>query len=93
MRYCGSFLVVELMRQGLHPNAACLEALRRISQQDPKGASLGVSFIAVDKRGRWGSATAGQEFQYVVTTRAGSELMASPGLGPLVPVPEGGNRR
>ena len=30
MRYCGTFLVVELMRQGLHPQDACLEALRRI---------------------------------------------------------------
>lgn len=93
MRYCGAFLVVELMRQGLHPNEACLEALRRISRKDPKGAALSVSFIAVNKRGRFGSATAGQAFQYAVTTRRGSQLVVSPGLGHLVPVPEGGNRR
>ncbi len=93
MRYCGSFLVVELMRQGLHPNDACMEALRRISRQDSKGTALGVSFIALDKRGRYGSATAGQEFQYVVTNRSGNQLIISPGLGPLVRVPEGGNRR
>jgi isoaspartyl peptidase/L-asparaginase-like protein (Ntn-hydrolase superfamily) len=91
MRYCGSFLVVELMRQGLHPDAACMEALRRISRQDPKGQALSVSFIAVDKRGRFGSATAGQEFQYAVTTRDATRLIASPGLGRLAPVPAGGN--
>src|SRR5215831_12419709 len=29
MRYCGSFQVVEYMRQGLHPEAACQETIRR----------------------------------------------------------------
>lgn len=93
MRYCGSFLVVELMRQGLHPAEACMEALRRMARQDPKGAALSVSFVALDKRGRFGSASAGQSFQYAVTTRSDRRLLDSPGLGPLTAVPEGGNRR
>src|SRR5688500_9789988 len=29
MRYCGSFLVVEFMRQGLHPQEACVRAIER----------------------------------------------------------------
>jgi isoaspartyl peptidase/L-asparaginase-like protein (Ntn-hydrolase superfamily) len=93
MRYCGSFLVVELMRQGLTPQDACSEALRRMTRQDPAGAALSVSFIAIDKQGRYGSASAGQTFQYAVTTREGTTLIDSPGLGQLKVVPEGGNRR
>lgn len=93
MRYCGSFLVVELMRQGLSPEEACEQALRRMTRQDPAGEALSVSFIALDQRGRWGSASAGQSFQYAVTTRGGTKLVDSPGLGDLRAVPEGGNRR
>jgi isoaspartyl peptidase/L-asparaginase-like protein (Ntn-hydrolase superfamily) len=92
MRYCGTFLVVELMRQGLPPQEACLEALRRMSRQDPKGTALAVSFVALDKRGRFGSASAGQSFQFAVTTADGSRLLDSPGIGSLPAVPEGGNR-
>jgi N4-(beta-N-acetylglucosaminyl)-L-asparaginase len=93
MRYCGSFLVVELMRQGRHPAEACLEALRRMTALDARGTAISVSFIAVDRQGRFGSASAGQTFQYAVTTREGTTLEDSPGLGVLSPVPEGGNRR
>ena len=93
MRYCGSFLVVELMRQGLSPDDACLEALRRMARQDPKSTALSVSFIALDKRGRFGSASAGQAFHYAVTTRSDRRLIESPGLGPPTAVPKGGNRR
>src|SRR5687768_3288393 len=37
MRYCGSFLVVEFMRQGLHPQEACVRTIERIAKMDPKG--------------------------------------------------------
>lgn len=93
MRYCGAFLVVELMRQGLSPQEACVQALRRMARQDPAGQALSVSFIALDQRGRWGSASAGQVFQYAVTSRGVTTLLNSPGLGELKAVPEGGNRR
>ncbi|MFO1094448.1 MAG: N(4)-(beta-N-acetylglucosaminyl)-L-asparaginase [Planctomycetaceae bacterium] len=73
MRYCGTFLVVELMRQGLAPQEACLEALKRMARQDPLGTKLSVSFCAIDKQGRYGGATAGQGFSFAVTTKAGSK--------------------
>jgi isoaspartyl peptidase/L-asparaginase-like protein (Ntn-hydrolase superfamily) len=92
MRYCGTFLVVELMRQGLTPTEACLEALRRIARKDPLGADLRVSFVALDKHGRFGAGTAGQGFPYSVTTPSFSEVRTSRGLGELKQVPEGGNR-
>lgn len=93
MRYCGTFLVVELMRQGLSPQEACLEALRRIALQDPLGTALQVSFVALDKKGRFGSATAGQGFSYAVTTNSGTVIHSPVGLGKLEVVPEGGNRK
>src|SRR6185295_17294058 len=57
MRYCGSFLVVELMRQGLHPQEACLEAVRGIARTEKTIRGLNINFIALDKKGRFGAAT------------------------------------
>jgi isoaspartyl peptidase/L-asparaginase-like protein (Ntn-hydrolase superfamily) len=92
MRYCGTFLVVELMRQGLHPQEACVAALRRMAKHDPLGTQLKVSFIALDKQGRFGAATAGQGFRYALTTSNATRLLRPAGIGKLQPVPEGGNR-
>jgi isoaspartyl peptidase/L-asparaginase-like protein (Ntn-hydrolase superfamily) len=93
MRYCGSFLVVEYMRQGLHPQEACLEAIRRIARQDPKGTDISVSFVALDKKGRFGAAGSAQGFPYAVTTKSSSRVLTGPGVGKLDIGPEGGNRR
>jgi isoaspartyl peptidase/L-asparaginase-like protein (Ntn-hydrolase superfamily) len=93
LRYCGSFLVVELMRQGLHPEEACLEAIRRIAKKDPKGIDISVSFVALDKQGRFGAAGSANGFQYAVTTRASSQVLTAPGVGPLDIGPVGGNRK
>jgi isoaspartyl peptidase/L-asparaginase-like protein (Ntn-hydrolase superfamily) len=92
MRYCGSFLVVEYMRQGLHPQEACLETIRRIARQDPKGTDLSINFVALDKKGRYGAAGAGPGFQYAVTTKSSSGVQAAPAVGKLDVGPEGGNR-
>jgi N4-(beta-N-acetylglucosaminyl)-L-asparaginase len=93
LRYCGSFLVVELMRQGLHPEEACLEAIRRIARKDPKGIDISVSFIAVDKQGRFGAAGSASGFQFAVTSRAASEVLTAPGVSPESIGPVGGNRK
>lgn len=93
MRYCGSFLVVELMRQGLHPEEACLEAIRRIAKKDPKGIDISVSFVALDKKGRFGAAGSANGFQYSVTHRGSSAVLTAPGVGPLDIGPVGGNRK
>ncbi|MHB8522357.1 MAG: N(4)-(beta-N-acetylglucosaminyl)-L-asparaginase [Limisphaerales bacterium] len=93
MRYCGSFLVVEYMRQGLPPEEACLETIRRIARQDPKGVDLSINFVALDKHGRYGAAGTGQGFEYSVTTRTSSRILKSPGVSKLELRPEGGTRR
>jgi N4-(beta-N-acetylglucosaminyl)-L-asparaginase len=83
MRYCGSFLVVELMRQGLHPAEACLEAVLRIARMDPKGLNLSINFIALDKAGRHGAAGTDHDFQYSVTTPASSTVLPNPAFKKL----------
>ncbi|MFK7741435.1 MAG: N(4)-(beta-N-acetylglucosaminyl)-L-asparaginase [Planctomycetota bacterium] len=75
MRYCGSFLAVELMRQGLSPQHACEEVVHRIAATDPRGYELDVCFVALDKSGRFGAAASNQRFPFAVTTRAGTEVL------------------
>jgi N4-(beta-N-acetylglucosaminyl)-L-asparaginase len=83
MRYCASYLVVEFMRQGKHPQEACLETIRRIARIDPKGLDLSINFVALDKRGRYGAAGTDQDFQYSVTTQQASQVLPNPAIGKL----------
>ena len=56
IRHCGSFLVVELMRQGRSPAAACREAVRRILERKAVRASdFQVGFLAINKAGEVGA--------------------------------------
>ena len=76
MRHCGTYLIVELMRQGMSPQAACEEAIHRIAAKDPRGYDLSVSFIALDKRGRVGAASSSQSFPFAVATSAGNQVLS-----------------
>jgi isoaspartyl peptidase/L-asparaginase-like protein (Ntn-hydrolase superfamily) len=91
MRYCGSFLVVEYMRQGLAPREACLEAIRRITRHEPAGKALAINFIALDKQGRYGAASSDSGFPFAVATVSSSRVLTSAGLGSATRI-EGGNR-
>jgi len=93
MRYCGSFLVVELMRQGLAPQEACLETIRRIAKQEPAGRALRISFVALDKLGRYGAASSDQGFPYSVTDKTASRVLHGAGFGARAIGAEGGNQR
>jgi len=55
VKVVGSFLVVELMRQGRSPQQACKEAVLRIVQKDPENKIRQVGFIAVNKKGETGA--------------------------------------
>ncbi|MEW6161095.1 MAG: N(4)-(beta-N-acetylglucosaminyl)-L-asparaginase, partial [Verrucomicrobiota bacterium] len=93
MRYCGSFLVVELMRQGMHPEEACVAAIRRIARLDPRGIDLSINFVALDKKGRFGAAGSGQGFPFSVTTKTSSRVLQGAAVGKSEIGPEGGNRK
>jgi N4-(beta-N-acetylglucosaminyl)-L-asparaginase len=59
----GSFLVVELMRQGKTPQEACEEAIKRIVQKpDSNYNNFQVGYIAVNKNGDTGSYSIHQWF-------------------------------
>jgi L-asparaginase/N4-(beta-N-acetylglucosaminyl)-L-asparaginase len=75
MRYCGSFMVVEFIRQGLHPQEACIRTIERIAKMDPKGYDLSINFVALDKKGRYGAAGTGKDFPYSVTFPGYSEIL------------------
>jgi isoaspartyl peptidase/L-asparaginase-like protein (Ntn-hydrolase superfamily) len=75
MRYCGSFMVVEFMRQGATPQAACEKTIQRIAQQDPKGLDLSINFVALDRQGRFGAAGTNKEFQFAVASSSTSRVL------------------
>jgi len=56
MRICGSFLIVELMRQGRSPQEACEEAVRRLAAKNASQiADMQVGFLAINKEGEFGA--------------------------------------
>ncbi len=81
MRYCATFLIVELMRGGLDPTAACQKVIDRIAASEPAGRELGISFLALDKQGRFGAAGTA-EFPHAVTYPGYSEVVTAPAYRP-----------
>src|ERR1035437_3462338 len=56
IRIVGSHLVVELMRQGLDPEAACKAAVERIIARNPEASKeVQVGFLALNKKGEYGA--------------------------------------
>ena len=67
IRTAGSFLVVELMRQGRTPQQACEEAVRRIVRKRMKTAKdLQVGFLALNRHGDVGAYAIQKGFTYAV---------------------------
>jgi N4-(beta-N-acetylglucosaminyl)-L-asparaginase len=65
IRNVGSFLVVELMRQGLSPQAACEAAVKRIVARRPEASrTLQVGFLALSKQGEVGAFAIQKGFVY-----------------------------
>jgi len=68
IRICGSHLVVEFMRQGLHPELACKKAVERIikAKGTEKSKLIQVGFIAINKKGEYGGYCIQKGFNYAV---------------------------
>ena len=74
MRTCGSFLVVELMRQGRTPQQACEEAaLRIIKKQEYKDIQVG--FLAVNKQGEYGAFSIQPNFNYTLSQQKQTRVL------------------
>jgi N4-(beta-N-acetylglucosaminyl)-L-asparaginase len=80
MRFCGSFMIVELMRQGTHPADACAEVIRRTMRKHPPGTDLSINFIALNREGQYGAAGTGQGFEFSVAGSSFSRVLRSPGV-------------
>ena len=76
----GSFLVVELMRQGYSPTKACEEALNRIIKAHNGNPDFQVGYIAMRKDGEVGSACLKWSFDYIVGKNGKSRLHKVKGL-------------
>ena len=76
----GSFLVVELMRQGYSPKKACEEALKRVIKAHNGNPDFQIGYIALRKDGEVGSACLKWSFGYMVTQNGSSKLHKAKGL-------------
>jgi L-asparaginase/N4-(beta-N-acetylglucosaminyl)-L-asparaginase len=75
LKTCGSFLVVEFMRQGLSPQAACKKTLERILKKHAAKPAFQVAFVALSKEGEVGALSLQKDFQYAVAYNGKNELI------------------
>ena len=76
VRNVGSFLVVELMRQGYSPEKACKEAVMRIIRKKPETAkNIQVGFLAMNKKGEYGAYAIQKGFTYSVCDAKQQDLV------------------
>jgi len=68
MKTVGSFLVVELMRDGLSPKEACLQAVMRIVKKIPEYREHQIGYLAMNSAGEYGSFCIQPGFSYAVKT-------------------------
>ncbi|THH41302.1 N(4)-(beta-N-acetylglucosaminyl)-L-asparaginase [Neolewinella litorea] len=78
VRACGSFLVVELMRQGHSPTEACRLAVERVIAKNPDYREIQVGFIALAKDGTTGGYCIHPDFDYAVYTADAGNRMVVP---------------
>ncbi|HEY5968677.1 MAG TPA: N(4)-(beta-N-acetylglucosaminyl)-L-asparaginase [Chitinophagaceae bacterium] len=78
IRVAGSHSVVELMRQGLSPEAACRKIVERIVKiKGDKVKEIQVAFLAVNKKGQVGSFAIHPGFEYAIRTNEMEKLVKS----------------
>ena len=54
LKTVGSYLIVELMRQGRTPQEACEEGVKRIVTSNPNYKNFQVGYVALNKKGEYG---------------------------------------
>ena len=78
IRTVGTHLVVELMRQGRNPQQACKEAVERIvkitERRNKNLKDIQVGFIAINKKGEYGSYCIQDGFNFAVYDQKGNRL-------------------
>jgi N4-(beta-N-acetylglucosaminyl)-L-asparaginase len=75
IKTCGSFLVVEYMRQGHSPKDACKKALERIIKRHRQTPTFQVAYIALSKEGEVGALSLQKGFQYALARGGSNDLI------------------
>lgn len=73
-RTCGSFAIVEHMRQGKSPQEACEAVVQHLIHRVPTSQKFQMAYIAIDKHGNYGGAAARDSFPFAVTTETENSL-------------------
>jgi N4-(beta-N-acetylglucosaminyl)-L-asparaginase len=71
VRTVGSFLIVELMRQGKSPQEACEEGVQRIIAKNKNYKDFQIGFIAINKNGETGGYCIHPGFSYRIYSEEG----------------------
>jgi N4-(beta-N-acetylglucosaminyl)-L-asparaginase len=77
LKTCGSFLIVELMRQGRSPQEACEEGVKRIANKLKAFEQYQVGFLAIDKKGNHGAYAIQEGFNYAINQSGSTEVYKS----------------
>ena len=81
IKTCGSFLVVELMRQGYSAMDACEEAVKRIIRKQSGKSDFQIGYIALRKDGQVGFSAIHDGFQYALYKKNENNLYDVKGIG------------
>lgn len=77
MKICGSYLIVELMRQGLSPMEACKKGVERLISKNPNYKDVQVGFLALNRNGEVGAYALQKGFNFAVHDNSGNKLVDS----------------
>ena len=88
IKTCGSFLVVELMRQGYSAMDACEEAVNRILRKQSGKSDFQIGYIALRKDGQVGFSAIHDGFQYALYKKNENKLYDVKGIGVTLPSKE-----
>lgn len=81
IKVCGSYQVVEFMRQGIDPNEAVRRVIDRVLKRDPANHDKLVAFAALRADGEIGYGSTVDGFQVAVSRDGQHDLIDSPTLG------------
>ena len=77
IRMCGSHTVVEYMRQGMSPEAACKAAVEKVARiKKEKAKDIQVAFIAINKKGETGGYALQKGFSYALKNNTEERMVA-----------------
>ncbi|WGK65596.1 isoaspartyl peptidase/L-asparaginase family protein [Croceiramulus getboli] len=79
MKTVGSFLIVELIRNGMSPQAACEEAVRRTVKRNP-ASDYQVAYIAINKQGETGGFCIHEGFNFMKFSNGDNKTVKAPFL-------------